>query len=682
MIPWKLVTCNLGCMENYILETNKIDFSNYTGKNVKVGIIDSGIDPSIEKIVSVKEGVHFFRGKNGIVQWDSDFLDSIGHGTACAGIIAKKAKDVEIYPVRIFESNLVADSNLFVEAIKWCVDQAIRVINVSLGTTISKHAENLRDICNYAYNNNVIIVAAENNMRHKSYPASFSNVFGVSAGRIRDKFGYYYRPNHSIEFVARGDNQRLKWLSSRDIFLGGTSFAAPHITALITLILEKLPYANFKQIKRILIENALSSQPELVDSSKLYAMEQLINKKGEEARDQKSSIKIEYELDWIGRAVLFPYNKEMHSLIRYQDLLPFEIVGVADIPGRMTINKDAGQLIGIPVTGLLIGSKYEVEFNKGDSVIFGYLDKISSIRKKNVLKQMVELAINMEKNVFSFYPLSGREYSQIRKTAEVKGLKIKWPSVTYETFRRVNENNMAPGETSVPVLGIFGTGPAQGKFTTQLCLRRWFNALGYKVAQIGTEHHSELFGFDFSFPIGYGSEASVHIPIELHIPLLESVIAMIDRNNPDIIIVGAQSGVIPFDFQDKSALYTLPSIAFLLGTKPDAYVLVVNSIDHLDYITDSINVLKALGKGKIVALVFSDKKKDIRSGFGRDIVIEEKMSEREISSTIKRLENRFNLPVAEVISQNGQAKIVNAVINFFSDEQDDLAYRYDSREVS
>ena len=52
---------------------------------------------------------------------------------------------------------------------------------------------------------------------------------------------------------------------------------------------------------------------------------------------------------WIKKAVLYPYNKEMHSLVRYRDLLAFEIVGVADPIGKGMVGKDAGKVIGEPV---------------------------------------------------------------------------------------------------------------------------------------------------------------------------------------------------------------------------------------------------------------------------------------------------------------------------------------------
>ena len=51
----------------------------------------------------------------------------------------------------------------------------------------------------------------------------------------------------------------------------------------------------------------------------------------------------------------------------------------------------------------------------------------------------------------------------------------------------------------------------------------------------------------------------------------------IEQSEPDIIVVGGQSGVIPRSFYDKSQSYTLSSLILLFGTVPDAYILLVNS---------------------------------------------------------------------------------------------------------
>ncbi|MBW2603512.1 MAG: S8 family serine peptidase [Deltaproteobacteria bacterium] len=650
-----------------------LNFSEFTGKNVSVAVIDSGIVPPDGRDFAVREGIRFYKDSYGALHSDDRMEDAIGHGTACAGIIAKKAPNAAIFPIRIFGNALETDLDLFEAAVEWCRAHTIRVLNVSLGTTSGTSIDRLKRICRRVYEDGMILVAAENNQRHKSYPATFPFVLGVTAGKIRSKYGYHYRADQAVEIVARGDNQRLHWTDPKFVFLGGNSFAAPHVTAIVCLILEALPQADFDKIKTILALNAIPGAPVLVDANKLYAVDRLIRQKRLKDNPDLEDFQLTPRLNWIRRAVIFPYSKEMHALIRYRDLLPFEIAAVVDIPGRMTLGKDAGRLIDLPSARLTVTSEFDRAASMADTVILGYLDELSAIRRRNLLQECCAKAVEQGCHVFSFLPLSVREYREIHNGAKGKNLQITSPLVTFDDFRNIIETGQDTTGITTPVLGIFGTGPSQGKLTTQLCLRRWLQAVGYNVAQIGTEHHGTLFGFDFSLPIGYGREQSVHISTDKYIPLLQAVVRILDARKPDIILAGAQSGVIPHDFNTYSDCYTLPTLAFLFGIRPDAYVLVVNSIDSLEYIQDTIHVLQSLGKSKVIALVFGDMKKEFRSGFGRDIMICEKLTHAEIEETVLRLENRFGVPATEIISQQGQLKLVNAVIDYFAEADTSVA---------
>jgi len=646
-----------------------LNFPELSGKNVTAAIIDSGIVLAANRRFSVSEGIWFYKDNYAFVRSDTSVKDTIGHGTACAGIIAQKAPDTALFPVKIFNDRLETDLDLFEAAIQWCLDRSIRVLNVSLGTTDGAGKDRLEGICEFAYENGMIMVAAENNRHQKSYPATFPFVLGVTAGKIRKKYGYYFRADQPVEIVARGDNQRLHWGDPRFVFLGGTSFAAPHITAIICLILEKFPQADFEMVKEILACNALPGEPVLVDAHRLYTVDRLIKQRRPSEDPSLKRFQLGEQLNRIKRAVLYPFSKEMHALVRYRDLLPFAITAIADVPGRMTIGKDAGVLLGMADTGLIVGSDLTELLAGADAVILGYLDELSGIRGRNLLHECCAKAVDMGKDIFSFLPLSGKEYREIRKTAAEKRLKVLSPFITFNDYQTIVETAGDPTGITVPVVGIFGTGPSQGKLTTQLCLRRWLKAVGYNIAQIGTEHHGALFGFDFTLPIGYGRDQSVQIPTDMYIPLLQAVIRILDAKKPDIVIAGAQSGVIPFDFSSLSDCYTLPTLAFLFGTQPDAYILVINSIDSEDYVQDTINVLGGLGKGELIAIVFSDMKKGVRSGFNHTVMVSERLTQAEIENTVMRIEERFQVPVTEVISQKGQLKLFNAVINYFADDQ-------------
>ena len=136
---------------------------------------------------------------------------------------------------------------------------------------------------------------------------------------------------------------------------------------------------------------------------------------------------------------------------------------------------------------------------------------------------------------------------------------------------------------------------------------------------------------------------------------------------PDIILVGCQSGTIPYDVANRNS-HTEPTIHFLLGTKPDACVLVVNSTDSDAYIQDTIDGIRILGKAPVILLAMSDKEKHARSVYGKTWVSSRQMSEGEIKDHLERLEASFGLPAVAIVSEEGQQRVVDVVVNYFAAE--------------
>lgn len=637
--------------------------SRLNGLGVKIAIIDSGYSPG-RLPANVTEGVNFTSSIAHEVA--ENWNDRIGHGTACTGIIQRKAPAAEFYPVRIFDNELVADVECFHMAFKWCIDRGVNIINLSLGTTEEKKKEELRAMCDIAHRNGIVVVAAASNDGRESYPAHFDNVLGVNAGRVKGDYEYYYDFREPVQFIARGDRQRLDWVDGKQVYMGGTSFAAPHIVGIIALLLQRFPGISYSDLKDVLTENSLADAPPIVDGDRLYSI------KGTSPGRLSPGIELsdvakKSEVKRIKKAVLYPYNKEMHSLVRYRDLLSFEISNVVDVVGKRTAGKDSGLAIGADETGLVIEKDLEGCLKYSDTLILGYLDQLSRIKGKDMLREALCLALKYQKHVYSLTHVSQDNYPDVFESFSEAHLQVCSPSITFSDFEAITGAFDWQSESRKPIVGVFGTGPQQGKFTVQLALRRELQSQGYRIGQLGTEHQSELFGFDFTFPNGYDSAASIQIPMDLHITLLHSVMAGIERNETDLIIVGGQSGLIPHSYGEKSSGYTLPSLILLMGTQPDAYILVVNSIDEMNFIRETMQVLEGVGKGKVVLLVFSNQKKEVRFRFGKPTVSHRPHSKDEIQEVSRKLEDTFGIPATDVISDIGRSKMAEAVVGHFED---------------
>ena len=153
---------------------------------------------------------------------------------------------------------------------------------------------------------------------------------------------------------------------------------------------------------------------------------------------------------------------------------------------------------------------------------------------------------------------------------------------------------------SRPVIGVFGTSSRQGKFTLQLKLRELFLERGYSVGQIGTEPSALLYGMDYVFPIGYN--ASVHIAGFDTIRYLNHIINVLCEKDNDIILLGSQSGTVPFD-TGNLVQYNIPQYEFLLGSQPDIVILCINPFDDFDYIVRTIKFIESSVDCKVLSLV-------------------------------------------------------------------------------
>ncbi len=619
---------------------------------IRIAIVDSGIDASHTDVDEIAGGVHIQIGQDGeTVFWD-DHADCAGHGTACAGIIRKKAPDVVLYSVRIFDASLMADGRALIAAIQWCIDNEMDVVNLSLGTTDVTFKETLQKVCRKAVDAGVILVAAESNDGGESYPAVFPEVIGVTGGVIYEPDGFYYRKDQRIECVARGDEQRVCWLNGKHIMTGGNSFAAPHIAGIIAHLLEQHPKCFVQDIRLLLQEKALN---------------EISHRSKSDGQSHRKDFQEDYA--YIKKAVLYPYNKEMHSLVRYRNLLDFEIVGVADPIGKGMVGKDAGKVIGEPVANLRISPNIRRALADVDTLILGYVDQLSRIRKRDLLREYVQLALDAGCHVFSFQALDPNLYGDLYDTADKKGLCVAYPHVHREELAQAIQNFNALPPIDVPVLSVMGTSSQQGKFTLQLALRRRLIQKGYKVGQIGTEHHSRLFGMDAVFPMGYASP--LKLPFQHYIPYLDYKMREIcQRIQPDIILTGSQSGTIPYHVQEHST-HCLSSLAFLLGVKPDACILVVNSIDAEEYIRDTIDGIRVVCKAPTILLAMGDHEKHIQTAYEHSMITPRKMAQSQIDRHLKKLQDTFCVPAIEILSETGQQRLVETVIQYFS--QDDTS---------
>ena len=362
----------------------------------------------------------------------------------------------------------------------------------------------------------------------------------------------------------------------------------------------------------------------------------------------------QFPLFTIQRAALFPFNKEMHSLVRYTDLLNFTITDIYASKYSMMVGSSTTKIMNDPnVLNHCIKNVDQIDWSQFDTLILGHMDEwAEASNHMDTKKELICAAIKNKKNIFAFDDLSDID---IPESETVYYPRI-WPEDIPQKFCFGKLYKI-----SKPVLGVFGTSSQQGKFTLQLLIRKKLCDMGYHVGHLGTEPSALLYGCDDVFPMGYNS--SVYIHDYDFVRCLNFKMNQISRNNKEIIIVGSQSGTVMYN-NSNLLFYPLQQYNFLLGTQPDCCVLCVNPFDEIEYIQRTIAFIEASVACRMIAfVVFPRTLANNWAGiYGR----KKDLSYDEYLIFKHSLTDQFHIPVYLLGDNTDMEQMIQTIISFFS----------------
>ena len=286
--------------------------AGYTGQGVGVALIDSGVTP-VDGLSTPGKVVN---GPD--LSFDSqhsslEYLDSFGHGTHMAGIIAGRdteatsvsssdtthflgmAPDAQIVSVKVANGHGQTDVSQVLSAIDWVVQHQhdngmnIRVLNLSYGTDSSQSyvLDPLAYAAEQAWDHGIVVVVAAGNSGNSSDgmedPAIDPYVIAVGAADTENTTSV--RLHQPATFTSEGDGTRNPDLSAPGVhipslrvpgsfidqqfgatatvadrlFLGsGTSQAAAVVSGAAALLLSQRPGLTPDQVKALLDGNTNS----------------------------------------------------------------------------------------------------------------------------------------------------------------------------------------------------------------------------------------------------------------------------------------------------------------------------------------------------------------------------------------------------------------------------------------
>lgn len=266
---------------------------------VVVAVIDSGVDKTHEDL----EGIFWTNKKeieNGVDDDQNGFVDDVfgwnfaenskdltplgEHGTMVASVIAAKknnrvgfsgiAPNVKIMPLIVTSPTTNADDppirvDAVLKAIAYAVDNGASIINLSL---TSQFTESYKQVLQYAYDNNVLVIAAAGNDARDlegqrsspvcNDPFGANILIGVSSVTIDEtisSFSNYGKMCIDISSPGSEIVAAVPKTPDRELpytFASGTSFASPVVAGVAALLKSLRPDWNVEELKTTLINSA------------------------------------------------------------------------------------------------------------------------------------------------------------------------------------------------------------------------------------------------------------------------------------------------------------------------------------------------------------------------------------------------------------------------------------------
>lgn len=183
----------------------------WTGKGVKIGVIDTGVDYSHADLK------HNYRGGRDVVDGDKDPMETKGvfgqdtlHGTHVSGIIAANgqmkgvAPEASIYAYRALGPGGAGTSEQIIAAIEQAIRDKVDIINLSLGTNINGPDLPLSLALNKAVEHGITAVTSSGNSGPNIWtvgtPGTASKAISVGAST----------PTLEIPYIMDRDGDRIK----------------------------------------------------------------------------------------------------------------------------------------------------------------------------------------------------------------------------------------------------------------------------------------------------------------------------------------------------------------------------------------------------------------------------------------------------------------------------------------
>ncbi|AXH99749.1 peptidase S8/S53 subtilisin kexin sedolisin [Sporosarcina sp. PTS2304] len=234
----------------------------YTGKGVKVAVLDTGIALNHEDL-TVSGGISY-------VPYTQSYADDHDHGTHVAGIIGAKdnsvgvvgvAPDAELYAVKVLDSDNSFITSNVIKGIEWSIANDMDILNMSLYTYNYYDDYGLHEVLKVAHNKGLLLVGitgnsgTDNRPNTVTYPGKYPEVIAVGATDASNWVSEFSSFGAEAEVSAPGEAIYSTLKDGTYEIMSGTSMAAPHVSGMLALMKEKYPNYSSTQLRNALKNN-------------------------------------------------------------------------------------------------------------------------------------------------------------------------------------------------------------------------------------------------------------------------------------------------------------------------------------------------------------------------------------------------------------------------------------------
>ncbi len=256
--------------DNWWIEGYGFDQTKLDGSGVTIAVIDTGIDSSHPDLVgTVIDGVDF--SSVGVPKGTSGVGSSAFHGTMVASLIAGQGSDesgvigiapgAKLLSISIGLGVPGSDTDAQIaQAVRWAVDNDADIINLSLTRNSQTWPKSWDEAFSYAFENDVIVVAAAGNRTDKSSrpsaPATIPGVVSVGGVTKEKEPAEASTAGLGVAISAPAEDLLGSYPGEGYRVWDGSSAAAPIVSGLLALMSQADPNASANDLIERLIVSA------------------------------------------------------------------------------------------------------------------------------------------------------------------------------------------------------------------------------------------------------------------------------------------------------------------------------------------------------------------------------------------------------------------------------------------